>query len=131
MVQQLRQMGCRFALDDFGSGFNSYAHLKQFPVDTVKIDGSFIVNLANDQIDQKLVRSMADISRRLGKKTVAEFVEDLETLKLLEGLGVDYAQGFFIGRPDPAMPLVRQWAANEAEGGDGEGALMRIAEPPS
>jgi diguanylate cyclase (GGDEF)-like protein len=113
MVQQLRDMGCRFALDDFGSGFNSYAHLKQFPVDTVKIDGSFIANLANDHIDQKLVRSMADISRRLGKRTVAEFVEDLETLKLLEELGVDSAQGFFIGRPDPAMPSIRQWAANE------------------
>jgi len=131
MVQQLRDMGCRFALDDFGSGFNSYAHLKQFPVDTVKIDGSFIANLANDHIDQKLVRSMADISRRLGKKTVAEFVEDLETLKLLEELGVDCAQGFFIGRPDPAMPLVRQWAANEAEDGDSEVIVMPAAETTS
>lgn len=131
MVHQLRDMGCRFALDDFGSGFNSYAHLKQFPVDTVKIDGSFIANLANDHIDQKLVRSMADISRRLGKKTVAEFVENHETLKLLEELGVDCAQGFFIGRPDPAMPLVRQWAANEAEDGDSEVITMPVADTPS
>jgi diguanylate cyclase (GGDEF)-like protein len=115
MVHQLREMGCRFALDDFGAGFNSYAHLKQFPVDTVKIDGSFIANLATDRIDRQLVRSMADIARRLGKRTVAEFVENMETLRLLEELGVDAAQGFFIGRPDPGMPTLRAWAANDSE----------------
>ncbi|QOC21178.1 EAL domain-containing protein [Wenzhouxiangella sp. AB-CW3] len=113
MVQQLRELGCRFALDDFGSGFNSYAHLKQFPVDTVKIDGSFITNLTTDHIDQNLVRSMADIARRLGKKTVAEFVENAETLAMLADLGVDYAQGFFIGRPDPTVPTIRSWSAND------------------
>lgn len=131
MVQQLRDMGCRFALDDFGAGFNSYAHLKQFPVDTVKIDGSFIANLTSDHIDRKLVRSMADISKRLGKNTVAEFVEDLETLRLLEELGVDSAQGFFIGRPDPAMPSIRQWAANEPESGQAEVISMPVTEESS
>ncbi|MCB2426305.1 putative bifunctional diguanylate cyclase/phosphodiesterase [Methylophaga pinxianii] len=99
MVDRLRHLGCRFALDDFGAGFNSYSHLKHFPVDILKIDGGFITNLHNDPVDQLLVKSMIDISHSLGKKTVAEFVEDRETLKMLQDFGVDFVQGYLIGKP--------------------------------
>jgi len=99
MVVQLRNLGYRFALDDFGAGFNSFNYIKHFPVDYLKIDGAFIVNLANDSTDQSLVKSMIDIAHCLNIKTVAEFVENQETLDLLRSYGVDYGQGFYIGRP--------------------------------
>ncbi len=101
MIMQLRELGCRFALDDFGSGFSSFSYLKEFPVDILKIDGAFITNLVNDPVDQSLVRSMIDIARTLGKQTVAEFVESKEVLDLLLQFGVDYAQGYYLGKPDP------------------------------
>lgn len=104
MLQRLRALGCRFALDDFGSGFNSYGHLKQFPVDLLKIDGTFVSNLIRNPVDRVLVESMVMVARTLGKQTVAEFVEDRETLELLRRMGVDYAQGYFIG--EPARELV-------------------------
>lgn len=104
MVNQLRAMGCRFALDDFGTGFSSFNYLKQFPVDYLKIDGSFISNLLNDPIDQQLVKSMIEVGRALGKKIVAEYVENAETLALLRQFGVDRAQGHHIGRPVPVIP---------------------------
>ncbi|GAP66175.1 PAS sensor diguanylate cyclase and phophodiesterase [Mizugakiibacter sediminis] len=103
MVAQLRQLGCRFALDDFGAGFASYSYLKELRVDVLKIDGTFIRNLADDPMDQVLVRSMVDIARALGKQTVAEFVGDQRTLELLGHYGVDYAQGFYVGRPSSAL----------------------------
>lgn len=99
MVAALRTLGCEFALDDFGAGFASYSYLKQLQVDVVKIDGAFIRNVATDQTDQILVRSMVDIAKRLGKRTVAEFVGDQQTLDFLAGIGVDYAQGYFVGKP--------------------------------
>lgn len=103
MILQLRELGCQFALDDFGSGFNSFRHVKELPVDYLKIDGSFIRNLAKDTVDQSLVRSMIDIARTLGKKIVAEFVEDRESLELLCEWGADYAQGYYIGKPHGEM----------------------------
>lgn len=103
MILQLRELGCQFALDDFGAGFNSFRHVKEFPVDYLKIDGSFIRNLAKDTVDQSLVRSMIDIAKTLGKKTVAEFVEDRESLELLYEWGADYAQGYYIGKPLPEL----------------------------
>ncbi|MDE2090023.1 MAG: EAL domain-containing protein, partial [Gammaproteobacteria bacterium] len=101
MVNQIRALGCRFALDDFGAGFNTFNYMKQFPVDYLKIDGAFITNLAGDPVDQALVKSMVDIARTLGKETIAEFVENERNLSLLKELGVDYAQGYYIGRPSP------------------------------
>lgn len=102
ILEQLRALGCNFALDDFGAGFNSYSYLKHFQVDYIKIDGSFIVNLVCDQVDQALVKSMIDVAHTLGKKIVAEFVENPETLALLKRYGIDYAQGYYIGKPEPA-----------------------------
>ena len=100
-IEALRAAGCSFALDDFGVGFSSFAHLKYLPVDYLKIDGSFIRDLARSTVDQHLVRAIVDVARSLGKKTIAEFVEDEETLALLRQFGVDYAQGFHVGRPAP------------------------------
>ncbi|WP_438969979.1 putative bifunctional diguanylate cyclase/phosphodiesterase [Methylophaga sp.] len=104
MVTNLRSLGCRFALDDFGAGFNSYSYLKHFPVDILKIDGGFITNLDNDPVDQLLVKSMIDIAHSLGKKTVAEFVERESTLALLRDFGVDFVQGFLVGKPQNHIP---------------------------
>ena len=100
MVARLRALGCRFALDDFGAGFNSFNYLKNFPVDYLKLDGTFISNLKNDPVDQILVKSMIAVAHSLGKKTVAEYVEDAETLSLLRQYGIDYVQGYHLGEPD-------------------------------
>lgn len=99
MVKKLRSLGCRFALDDFGAGFNSYSYLKHFPVDILKIDGGFITDLESDPVDQLLVKSMIDIAHSLGKKTVAEYVEHQSTMDMLKGFGIDYIQGFLVGKP--------------------------------
>ena len=102
-MREIKALGCRFALDDFGSGFSSFAYLRQLPVDIVKIDGGFIQNLASSAEDQLFVKALTDVAKGLGKITVAEFVENAETLTLLEKFGVDYAQGYHIGRPAPQM----------------------------
>ncbi|MFQ5488206.1 MAG: putative bifunctional diguanylate cyclase/phosphodiesterase [Gammaproteobacteria bacterium] len=105
MINQLRDLGCSFALDDFGSGFSSFNYIKQFPVDYLKIDGSFIRNLVYDPVDQQLVKSMIDVARTLDKKIVAEYVENEEILELLREYGVNLAQGNHIGLPAAAMRL--------------------------
>lgn len=99
MISSLRGLGCRFALDDFGSGFCSFEYLKNFPVDCVKIDGQFVRNLSHDETDQVLVRSMTDIAHKLGKRVVAEYVDSADTLSLLRQFGVDYGQGYYFGPP--------------------------------
>ncbi len=103
LMSQLKSIGCRFALDDFGVGFSSFIYLKQLPVDYVKIDGLFIKNLHQSQFDQLFVKAMNEIAHGLGKKTIAEFVENQEILEILTTLGVDYAQGYHIGRPQPYL----------------------------
>jgi diguanylate cyclase (GGDEF)-like protein/PAS domain S-box-containing protein len=100
-VHTLHTLGCRFALDDFGVGFSSFSHLKYLPVDYLKIDGSFIRELSRSSVDQQLVQAIVGVARALGKKTIAEFVNDAETVDLLRAYGVDFAQGFHIGRPAP------------------------------
>ncbi len=97
----LKALGCRFAIDDFGAGASSFSYLKRLPVDYVKIDGSFIQNLAKDSVDRHLVKAMVAVARGLGNQTIAEFVRDEETLQILVGYGVDGAQGSYIGRPAP------------------------------
>jgi EAL domain-containing protein (putative c-di-GMP-specific phosphodiesterase class I) len=100
-ILALKELGCRFAIDDFGSGVSSFGYLKHLPVDFLKIDGSFIRHIVEDELDSVLVRSMNDVSHAMGKQTVAEFVENEAILKKLRRLGVDYAQGYAIGRPEP------------------------------
>jgi len=99
LIGQLRALGCRFALDDFGSGFSSFHHLKHLPVDYIKIDGQFVRGMATDATDRAIVTSINDIAHSFGKRTIAEFVEEEQTLALLRGFGVDYAQGFYISEP--------------------------------
>jgi diguanylate cyclase (GGDEF)-like protein/PAS domain S-box-containing protein len=100
-VRSLKSLGCQFALDDFGVGFASFSHLKHLAVDYVKIDGSFIRHLTRDDVDQHVVRALVEVAKGLGCATVAEFVTDEETVRLLQTLGVDYGQGFYLGEPAP------------------------------
>ncbi|MCL1141037.1 EAL domain-containing protein [Shewanella pneumatophori] len=101
MLFELRKRGFAFALDDFGSGFASYGYLKEMPVDYVKIDGCFVKHLASNAKDYAIVKSVSDVCRVMGIETVAEFVENQEIIDKLEIIGVNYAQGYGIGRPQP------------------------------
>ena len=103
-IRSLRSLGCKFALDDFGIGLSSFAYLKTLPVDFIKIDGIFVRDIAENSIDLSMVRSINDIGRVMGKKTVAEYVDSEAVLQKLNEIGVDYAQGFAVGEP---MPLQR------------------------
>jgi diguanylate cyclase (GGDEF)-like protein/PAS domain S-box-containing protein len=104
-MTRLASLGCRFALDDFGSGLSSFGYLRSLPVDTLKIDGQFVRDIARDPVDHALVRSINDIGRVLGLTTVAEYVEDEATLEALRTIGVDFVQGHFPGRPIPIDTL--------------------------
>ncbi|WP_440876602.1 EAL domain-containing protein [Thalassotalea sp. PLHSN55] len=99
MVKHLNELGCHFSIDDFGTGFSTFAYLKQIPAGSVKIDGSFVKDMTKDPIDAALVKAIHDTARSLGKSTIAEFVEDEATLLKLEELGVQFAQGYHIGKP--------------------------------
>ena len=98
-MNRMKIIGCRFSLDDFGTGLSSYSYLRNLPVDTVKIDGVFVKDLADSPGDYAVVRSINEIGHYMGKKTVAEFVENDRILQKLQEIGVDYAQGFGIARP--------------------------------
>lgn len=100
-VREAKQLGCRFALDDFGVGFSSFYYIKQLDIDYLKIDGSFIRNLRESANDRVFVQAMVEISRVYGMKVIAEWVENRETLSLLADLGVDYGQGYHFGKPAP------------------------------
>ena len=98
-IRVLKKTGCKFALDDFGSGLSSYAYIQKLPVDFIKIDGIFIRNIANNLQDQALVKSINELAHFMGMKTVAEFVESHEILSVLREIGVDHSQGFGIKKP--------------------------------
>jgi EAL domain-containing protein (putative c-di-GMP-specific phosphodiesterase class I) len=112
LMTRLGAEGYTFALDDFGSGLSSFNYLKNLPVHAIKIDGSFIRALQPDSLDYVMVQATAQIGRLLGKRTMAESVELEETLLLLRQIGVDYAQGFHLGRPEP----LRQFIAGNGTG---------------
>ncbi len=105
LARELRSLGCHFALDDFGSGFSSFHYLKHLEFDYLKIDGEFVSNLVANPADQLVVRAVVDIARGLGSRTIAEFVGDDATVALLHEIGVDYGQGFHLGRPGPLEQL--------------------------
>ena len=109
-IAELKQLRCRFALDDFGSGMASYGYLKNLPVDCIKIDGGFIKGMVNDAIDQVVVESIHRVGRLMGIRTVAEFVESAAILARLKTIGVDYAQGFHLHRPEPLIAPARRAA---------------------
>jgi EAL domain-containing protein (putative c-di-GMP-specific phosphodiesterase class I) len=104
-VEQLRGIGVKVALDDFGAGASSFGYLKQLKVDTLKIDGQFIEKVTTDALDAAAVRCFADVARATNMKTVAEWVETKATLKRLAEIGIDYAQGFLLNHPKPIDEL--------------------------
>lgn len=101
LMREIKELGCRFALDDFGVGFSSFFYLKQLPVDFVKLDGMFIRQLPHSDEDQIFVKALNEMAHGLGKQTVAEFVENEKILETLKKYDVDYAQGYYIGKPLP------------------------------
>lgn len=105
LINQLKASGTQFALDDFGSGLSSFAYLKNLPVDYLKIDGEFVKDMVDDPIDHAMVKSINDVGHVMGKKIIAEFVENGEILTELAKLGVDYAQGYGIAKPCPLDEL--------------------------
>ena len=128
-IASLRKLGCELALDDFGTGYSSFGYLQRLPVDYIKIDGCFVRDLVNNPVDQKMVRLIGEIGQEAGMKTIAEYVQGGPTLALLAELGIDLAQGYFIGRPTSvpttkSMPIpigLRQRQENK-KAGSGENA---------
>ena len=104
-IESLQQTGCLVCLDDFGTGFSSFTYLKHLKVDILKIDGQFIRNLPSDPENQIFVRAILDVAHSLKKKTIAEFVEDGETMEMVKALGVDMVQGYYFGLPSAELPL--------------------------
>lgn len=100
-ILRLKKVGCRFSLDDFGSGTSSFGYLKELPVDFIKIDGAFVQNLCGDESNEAIVRSIVTLAKDLGKRTIAEFVEEEAVMNRLVDFGVDYAQGYYISVPKP------------------------------
>ncbi len=109
-AEKLAALGCQFALDDFGTGFGNFAYLKHLPFDYVKIDGEFVEGLMTSATDRLIIESTVAIASGLGKETVAEFVGDSPTLHFLQRLGVDYAQGYYVGRPLPLEEMLQRIA---------------------
>jgi len=99
-IDRLRELGCSISLDDFGTGLSSFAYLKNFNVDTLKIDGGFIRDIAENRISESMVAAITQVAKVMELQTVAEYVENEETRKLVSALGVDYAQGHLVGKPD-------------------------------
>ena len=100
-IEALSARGCRFSLDDFGTGMTSFSYLKQLPVDFIKIDGSLIQTMASSEMDVEMVRFTNDISHKMGRQTIAEYVSDPGILASRRAIGVDYAQGYWVGKPRP------------------------------
>lgn len=102
-IDHVTELGAEVALDDFGTGYGSFTELRNYKIGSIKIDLSFVINLANSQEDQKVVRVMSNIAKEFSISTTAEGVEDARTLELLSEYGVDRAQGYYIGRPTPVQ----------------------------
>ena len=108
VINTLRNLGCKFALDDFGTGLSSFAYLKTLPVDFLKIDGTFVKDIVDDPIDFAMVKTINELGKVTGKRTIAEFVENEAIRDKLQHIGVDYAQGYGIGMPQPIENMARE-----------------------
>ena len=107
-IDALRDRGCRISLDDFGAGLSSFAYLKNFNVDTLKIDGSFIRDITDNRISESMVAAITQVAKVMELETVAEYVESKKTRKLIAELGVDYAQGHVVGRHEPLDKILQR-----------------------
>jgi len=105
MINQINELGCQFSIDDFGTGFSTFAYLRELPAHSVKIDGSFVKDMTKNSADHTLVTAITNIAKALDKSTVAEFVEDKATFEELSKIGVEYAQGYYISRPIPVEEI--------------------------
>ncbi len=112
-IKSLKKLGCKFALDDFGSGLSSFSYLKSLPVDYLKIDGVFVKDIVDDPVDAAMVEAINQVGHIMKIKTIAEFVENGEIMDILRKLGVDYAQGYHIDKP---MPLNEKFSATQQQG---------------
>lgn len=108
LAQRLKSAGCSLALDDFGSGLSSFSYLKELPVDFLKIDGAFVKNIEHNATDRAIVSSIVHVARAMGKKTIAEYVEDVSSLNWVSKLGVDFAQGYCLSEPVPLESFTHQ-----------------------
>ena len=111
----LKELGCHFSLDDFGTGLSSFAYLKLFPVNALKIDGSFVRDITENEVSKSMVAAIAEIARVMNLETVAEFVQDQKSMDLLKDLGVTWAQGYFIGTPRPLGDYLKEIDAEQLE----------------
>ena len=127
-IRRVRRLGCRFSLDDFGSGYTSYSRLKNLQTDTLKIDGVFVKDILTNPGEQAMVKSMHDVARSLGMKTVAEYVESREILECLREIGIDYAQGYAIHKPCRIDELLCLVAEPGRQPPDGQGARRNAIE---
>jgi len=105
-IKAMADLGCEFCLDDFGSGLSSFGYLKNLPVQTIKIDGMFVKDMADDALDFEMVKSINDIGHVMGLRTIAEFVENEVVWQKLKSIGIDYGQGFFLGKPTPIDKII-------------------------
>ncbi len=114
-ISEIKELGCRVAIDDFGTGYSNFTHLMHLNADYLKIDGSIIKGINNDKNSELVTRTLVDFARRLGMETVAEYVDSQAALDKVTALGVDYSQGFFLGKPEPGIPefLMRKYRHND------------------
>ena len=127
----VRALGCEFALDDFGAGFASFYYIKHLSFDYLKIDGEFIEDLASSHTNQLVVQAVVEVASGLGKRTVAEFVTDKASLELLRAYGVDFAQGFHIGKPGPLEMVVHPQADSHESSADRAPAIRSRRPAPA
>ena len=127
-IGALKALGCRFSLDDFGTGMSSFAYLKNLPVDYLKIDGSFVQDMLKNRIDRAMVEMIGHVGQVTGKQTIAECVEDIDTLAALKEIGIDHAQGFAISKPQP-FDSDRTFAAQLVKPGHNELAQSFATQP--
>jgi EAL domain-containing protein (putative c-di-GMP-specific phosphodiesterase class I) len=106
-IEEMKELGCSFSLDDFGSGMSSFGYLKHLPVDFLKIDGVFVKDMVEDPIDRAMVEAINNVGHVMGKQTIAEFVDNDLVMKALRELGVDFAQGYWLGKPKIFEPRLR------------------------
>ncbi|WP_224982990.1 putative bifunctional diguanylate cyclase/phosphodiesterase [Geomonas agri] len=117
-VYDLKSQGFKFAIDDFGSGFSSFQYIRQFPIDFVKIEGVFVRNMLNDYRDMAFVKTLAILAKEFNISTIAEYIESEEILQAVQSVGIDYAQGFHLGRPSPQLGNSQEQGAHTGDEGD-------------